>query len=177
MVSLPPYSTAQLRGSPPAVPTLGKRSIQKNTSCCLLAPCLELEAPPTAQSKVCFTVPVCSLLWRLVEPENNKNIGDYFCFRVSRSWAQTTHLETVRTRRIITYIWARILLRTQAIWLALDDPLQGAPFPQQCSPTHLLRVPRGALVPPAPWVMLEFLLAVMVISALCKPRALQRHGL
>lgn len=50
--------------------------------------------------------------------------------------------------------------------------------PSSAPPTHLLRVPRGALVPPAPWVMLEFLLAVMVISALCKPRALQkRQGL
>lgn len=96
---------------------------------------------------------------------------------VSMSWAQTTYLETVRVMRIITYIWARILPKTQAIWLVLDNPSSEPHFPSKCSPTHLLRVPRGALVPPAPWVMLEFLLAVMVISALCKPRALQRHGL
>lgn len=45
------------------------------------------------------------------------------------SWAQTTYLETVRVMRIITYIWARILPRTQAIWLALDNPSSEPHFP------------------------------------------------
>lgn len=77
---------------------------------------------------------------------------------------------TVRVTMISIYI-----LDPSHLGLPLDATLQWTPFPQQCSPTHLLRVPRGALVPPAPWVMLEFLLAVMVISTLCKPRALQRR--
>lgn len=70
---------------------------------------------------------------------------------------------------IVIYTLAEILPGSQAIWQILDA------ISQKYTPTHLLRVSRGALVPPAPWLMLEFLLAVMVISAFCKPRALQRR--
>lgn len=70
---------------------------------------------------------------------------------------------------------AAVLSRTQGVRCPLILPSTDLHSPRQCSPTHLLRVPRGALVPPAPWVMLEFLLAVMVISAFCKHRALRRR--
>lgn len=73
------------------------------------------------------------------------------------------------TLMVIIYTLAEILPGSQTIWPTLEASSQ------KYASTHLLSVSRGALVPPAPWVMLAFLLAVMVISALCKPRALKRR--
>ena len=100
---------------------------------------------------------------------------DLTVWSVVKVWPRWFTWMTVRIMRITTHTWQEFYPGHRAIRYPLMLPSTELHSPKQCSPTHLLRVPRGALVPPAPWVMLEFLLAVMVISALCKHRALWRR--